>query len=83
MHRLIYFVILLSIIRFGLSSDTDLFNGEYHFDTDSISSLPLTTEAIIESIVEDNVTESSLITTTIINEKQFLTEVNLSRFVIN
>jgi hypothetical protein len=79
MHRLIYFVILLSIIHFGLSSDTDLVNEEYHFDTDSISSLPLTTEAIIE----DNVTESSLITTTIINEKQFLTEVNLSRFVIN
>jgi hypothetical protein len=79
MHRLIYFVILLSTIQFGLCSDIDSFDGDYHFDTNNSSSLM--TGEIIEPNVEDNVTESSLTTTTTtttVLAKSFFTEVNLS-----
>ncbi len=80
MRRLIYFIVLLSIIiQFGLCSDTESFEEDNQFDTDTISTITLTTEEIIEPIVEDiidNVTEPSLITTTTVFVKPFLTEVN-------
>ena len=80
MHRLIYLVILLSIIQCGLCLETDHFDQDYQFETETISSLSLTTEGIIEPIVEDtvdNVTEAVSTTTTVF-VKPFLTEVNLS-----
>ena len=79
-RRLIYFIVLLSIIiQFGLCSDTESFEEDNQFDTDSITNLTLTTEERIEPIVEDiadNITEPSVITTTTIFVKSFLTEVN-------
>jgi hypothetical protein len=86
MHRFIYFIlifVLLSILKSGLGSDitpnSPIVEEETDFHEEDDSSLlpPSTITAIIESVVEDivdNVTEP-IITTTIINGKQFLTEV--------
>lgn len=77
MHRFVYFVVLLSIIHLGLCSlDTNL--NEEH--ANNISSIISTTifEPIVEDII-DNITELSLSTTTIVNEKltkPFLTKVD-------
>ena len=76
MHRLITFVILLLTIYLRLSSSDadsgDDYNEDFYADgISSISSTTITTKILetnVEEIVE-NITEVSLVTTTIINDE--------------
>lgn len=85
MHRLITFVILLLTIYLRLSSSDvdsgDDYNDDFYADgISSISSTTITTttlETNVEEIIE-NITEVSLVTTTIINDeiiKSYFTKV--------